>query len=162
MSISFSGFEESKKSFTGIPDQFFSEILPDIRDLSELKVIIYILWSTFTHGDFGMSFSAEDILRDKKFIDGLKEEYQSIENLVNKSLEKAVADNVLIPLNLKNENKWVYFVNCPRGRAALELIKNGNLPNDLSHPKATLDVIKPNLFQLYQENIGPLTPLIAD
>jgi len=162
MSITFSGFEESKKGFTGIPDQFFSEILPAIRDLSELKIILYILWSTYTHGDFGMSFSAEDILRDKKFIDGLEEENQSVEKLVNKSLENAAVDNVLIFLDLKDEKKKVYFINSPRGRAALELIKNGNLPNDLSHPKATLDVIKPNLFQLYQENIGPLTPLIAD
>jgi DnaD/phage-associated family protein len=25
-----------------------------------------------------------------------------------------------------------------------------------------LDIIKPNIFRLYEENIGPLTPLIAD
>jgi DnaD/phage-associated family protein len=28
--------------------------------------------------------------------------------------------------------------------------------------KSTLDIIQPNMFRLYEENIGPLTPMIAE
>ena len=70
MNAFFNGFEENKKSFTGIPDQFFSEILPNIQDLNELKLVLYLLWSAKTEGDYGIGFSAEDIFQDKKFVNG--------------------------------------------------------------------------------------------
>ena len=70
MNAFFNGFEEGKKSFTGIPDQLFSEILPNIQDLNELKLVLYLLWSAKTEGDYGIGFSAEDIFQDKKFVNG--------------------------------------------------------------------------------------------
>ncbi|HWQ83895.1 MAG TPA: DnaD domain protein, partial [Anaerolineales bacterium] len=56
-----------------------------------------------------------------------------------------------------------YFLNSARGRAAVEAIQRGewrapaNLPGG---PDLSLD--HPNIYQLYEENIGPLTPMIAE
>ncbi len=52
--------EESKKGFTGIPDQFFSDLLPAIADINELKLVIYILWSVYKQGDFGVALHQLD------------------------------------------------------------------------------------------------------
>ena len=50
----------------------------------------------------------------------------------------------------------VYFANTPRGRAALEALRRGeSLPEAVPTPR-------PNVFVLYEENVGPLTPLIAE
>lgn len=154
MSAFFSGFEESRKRFTGIPEQFFSEILPGIDDLDELKITLYLLWSAYTEGDFGLGFTSAEIKDDQKFSAGIID--------IDKHLEKAAADQILISVDNSSEREKRYFLNTPRGRAAAELFRKQGEEKSTRAPKTTLDMIKPNIFKLYEENIGPLTPLIAD
>ena len=42
----FSGFP-AKSNFTPIPNIFFSEVLPQIDDLAELKVTLHIFWTLY-------------------------------------------------------------------------------------------------------------------
>ena len=159
MDTFFKGFEEGKKRFTGIPDQFFSEILPNIQDLNELKLVLYLLWSANTEGDYGIRFTLDEILADKKFTQGLDDPEHNLEMVLEKSLRLSVQHNILVEVK-KNHNH--FFLNTPRGRAAALAFNQHSSEDESSPVKATLDVIKPNIFQLYEENIGPLTPLIAD
>jgi DNA replication protein len=55
----------------------------------------------------------------------------------------------------------LYFLNSPRGRAAAQAFTRGQWQpsSGLSAPPP---LERPNIFKLYEENIGPLTPLIAD
>lgn len=155
----FRGFEESKKSFTGIPDQFFSEILPNIQDLNELKLVLYLLWSANTEGEYGTRFTLDAILTDKKFTKGLEDPEANLELALEKSLRLAAQHNILVEVKKSQSH---YFLNTPRGRAAALAFNQQNVEDESSPVKSTLDAIKPNIFQLYEENIGPLTPLIAD
>ena len=159
METLFNGFEESRKNFTGIPEQFFSEILPNIQDLNELKIILYLLWSAYTEGDYGIGFCAEDIQRDKRFMLGLAGNKQKPEVILKEALKKAAEDNILLEVEI---DRRVYFLNTPRGRAAAKQLQESKRLEETEPLKATLDIIQPNLFRLYEENIGPLTPLIAD
>ncbi|GAB4497141.1 MAG: DnaD domain protein [Anaerolineales bacterium] len=47
-----------------------------------------------------------------------------------------------------------YFLNAPKGRAALAALQNT--------PAQPAPENIPNLYRLYEENIGPLTPLLAE
>ena len=109
-----------------------------------------------------LSFTVDDILLDEQFLRGL--DFSSKENnaALTELLEKFVKDNVLVKVMNQKEEKTGYFINSPRGRAAADLVQSGSLFEMQSQTRATLDVIKPNIFKLYEENIGPLTPLIAD
>ena len=40
----FSGFPTGKTRYTPVPNQFFSELLPQIDDLDELKLTLYCFW----------------------------------------------------------------------------------------------------------------------
>ena len=40
----FAGFPDGRLRFTPVPDVFFSELLPLIDDLAELKVTLHCLW----------------------------------------------------------------------------------------------------------------------
>jgi DnaD/phage-associated family protein len=158
MSTHFNGFQENIKEFTGIPDEFFRELLPELEDINEIKLCLYILWKAYTIGDFGMPITAADILLDKIFIGGLESSTEKTEKLVAEILEKAVVDNIL----LKNKSGSIgkpdiYFINSPLGRKAASEKSYEFQPANI-----TLDHIQPNIFRLYQENIGPLTPIIAD
>lgn len=162
MENNFQGFEESKKRFSPLPDQFFSELLPAIDDINELKITIYMLWSAYTQGDYGTAFKIKDFLLDKIFIAGLGLDESKKEELVTQSLEKAVQRGSIIQIHgMKKAGEATFFINSPRGRRAAELLQQDN-HEDKSGLKATLDIIQPNISKIYEDNIGPLTPIIAD
>jgi DnaD/phage-associated family protein len=57
----------------------------------------------------------------------------------------------------------VYFLNSPLGRAAFQALQEGKWSLAVqNHPLAQLELERPNIYKLYEENIGPLTPMIAD
>jgi len=158
MSTHFNGFQENENELTGIPNVFFRELLPEMEDINEIKLSLYILWKASTIGNFGMPILTADILLDKIFISGLESSSNRPEKFVAETLEKAVVDNIL--LKAKNGSIGepdIYFINCPDGRKAASEKSQNSQP-----AKLTLDHIQPNIFRLYQENIGPLTPIIAD
>lgn len=162
MNGTFQGFQESKKRFSALPDQFFSELLPAIDDLNELKISVYLLWNAYTQGDFGTAFRLADVLLDQRFLDGLQNEGMEIEACVAQAMEKAVARGSLIEAADPQNGEALYFINSPRGRQAAALLsQSGEVPAQ-TDVKPTLEGIQPNIFQLYEENIGTLTPLIAD
>ncbi len=162
MNADFKGFQESKKRFSALPDQFFSELLPFIDDINELKLTIYLLWNAYTQGDFGTAFRLADVLLDQRFLDGLQDEDGEIEACVAQALEKAALRGSLIAAADPDNGEALYFINSPRGRQAAALLIQGGDSSEQSAIRPTLDNIQPNIFQLYEENIGTLTPLIAD
>lgn len=163
MDAKFQGFEESKKSFSSLPNQFFSELLPLIDDINELKLTIYLLWSAYTQGDYGVCFRVKDILLDEKFLSGLEGTAETREKKLRQSLKNAAQRGSIIEVGISGkDDETVYFINSPRGRQAAALYKEDKgIIEEVKH-KPTLDIIQPNIFALYEENIGPLTPIIAD
>lgn len=162
MDGNFQGFQESKKRFSSLPDQFFSELLPVIDDLNELKVTLYLLWSAYNQGDFGTAFRVSDLIPDKVFVDGLQGKGINKEEVLIQCLQQAVQRGSLIQAAEPENGEAVFFINSPRGRQAAALLNQTGSSTVGAAVMPTLDSIRPNLFQLYEENIGPLTPLIAD
>src|SRR5690606_37951959 len=63
---------------------------------------------------------------------------------------------------LAGEKEPLYFINSQLGRAAVEQIERGGwLPGFADAPVEIIPP-RPNIFRLYEDNIGPLTPMIAD
>ena len=61
------------------------------------------------------------------------------------------------------ENNNYFFLNSPKGRAAVEAIQSGTWrPTGMPKAMVSLDQERPNIFRLYEEHIGPLTPMIAE
>ena len=145
----FKGFTDSE-TFTQLPNGFFHHLLKDIQDADELKVTLYFLWRVeHMDGPFRAlcetDFDAKDL--------GL-----SIDE-VRSGLGKAVKRGSI--LRSEHEADVFYFLNSPRGRAAAEAFAKGQWRESakiLSAPPME----RPNVFKLYEENIGALTPLIAD
>ena len=139
----FPGFTD-KETFTPVPDSFFRQLLKEIDDADELKVTLYAIWR-IEHMEGRIRF-----LREQDFADCLPNPVPA--------LGKAVARGSL--LQVEKDAAVLYFLNSPRGRAAAEAFAKGRrgTPATQSNPPSE----RPNIFKLYEENIGPLTPLIAD
>src|SRR5687768_3767888 len=144
----FKGFTDSE-TFTQVPDSVFRQLLKEIKDTDELKVTLYaIWWIDHTEGSF-RALSEADF--DSKEL-GLSAEE------IRQGLEKTVKRGSM--LQAKNEADVFYFLNSPRGRATAEAFAKGQWRASGKIMSAPPE--RPNIFKLYEENIGPLTPLIAD
>lgn len=160
----FDGFPPGKTQTTKIPAAFFSELLGLIDDLVELKITLYCFWALQQQeGDYRYVRQRE-VLRDDRFMSGIDGDTERASTLVDEGFERAVARGTLLHVTVDTAEgpDHLYFMNTPHGRNAVRAIQSGAfVPGDRDTPVA-LVVERPNIFALYEQNIGPLTPLIAD
>lgn len=140
----FPGFSSSE-TFVPIPESFFRQLLQAIDDVEEFRVTLYALWLAVNVTERAAVFREEDFA-------GLLPQPAA-------ALEKAVQRGTL--LRVTQGEKVYYLLNSPRGRAVAEAIRFGAF-DPAASPAPVPPPERPNLFRLYEENIGPLTPLLAD
>ena len=161
----FPGFPDGKQRVTAVPNLFFSELLPIIDNLAELKVTLYAFWALTQKEGQVRYLRLADFLNDAAFLRALGPNTQMAAEALLDGVERAVARGVFLHVNIESaEGKLdLYFLNTEKGRAAVEGITRGEwrpLPDE-AEPISLL-VERPNVFVLYEQNIGALTPLIAD
>jgi DNA replication protein len=145
----FKGFTDST-SFTQLPDTFFQKLLAEIDDAAELKVTLFFLWRV-QHMEGPFRALCQTDFEEKTL--GLSADE------VAAGLESAVQRGSI--LKAEHDADVFYFLNSPRGRAAAEAFANGDWRESAKIMSVPV-VERPNVFKLYEENIGPLTPMIAD
>jgi DnaD/phage-associated family protein len=162
---SFAGFPAGKFHHTPIPAPFFSDLLPQIDDLVELKVTLYALWFLDQQEGTLRYVTYTDFSDDRRLLAGLGSDRQSALSALEDGLRRAVARGTLLEGLRPDEpqEKALFFLNSPRGRAALAAYQQQEWSHgDAARAEVTLEMERPNLYRLYEENIGPLTPLVAD
>lgn len=162
--MKFNGFPPGKVTFTRVPALFFRELLPLIDNLEELKVTLYALWQVTRLEGEVRYLQVEDFTSDPDFLAGMGTDPSEQLANVQTGLERAVNRGTLLRSEIPGgEGEFLYFFNSPKGREAVQALEDGSWrPSDGDGPSAGLSIERPNIFQLYEENIGPLTPLIAD
>jgi DNA replication protein len=160
----FSGFPPGKTRLVSLPEPVFSELLPLIDDLNELKVTLFCYWR-LSQGHSAIRFVRRDVLlKDEALLKGLhREPGEEATVALNRALEQAIARGTLLHVHAERDGKpedW-YFANTPKGRAAVQQIERGVPPED-TPPISQAEVSRPNIFVLYEQNIGMLQPLISD
>ena len=174
----FSGFPAGKVHFTPLPNLFFSKLLPAIDDLAELKVTLHIFWLLHQKKGYLRYVSRRELEADGVLLGGLKGTGQEPEERLEQALERAVARGTLLhvtalrPLAKRRSgqaqqgderNDW-YFMNTDVGRRTVDKIRHGELELEaiILPSEVRLEVERPNIFVLYEQNISLLTPLIAE
>jgi len=161
----FTGFPSGKFHLTPIPAPFFSDLLPKIDHLGELKVTLYALWFLDQQEGNLRYITFQDFAGDSRLTAGLGATAPAIQAALKDALERAVLRGTLLRAlsEERDAENAIYFLNSPRGRAALKALQQKEwTPGEQGHVDVTLDLERPNIFRLYEENIGPLTPLIAE
>jgi DnaD/phage-associated family protein len=165
MTEKFTGFPRRSGRATPLPGAFFSELLPLIDDLAELKVTLFCFWALYQQEGTYRYLRYRDFVEDATLMRGITvSDGPPPETILVHALERAQQRGSLLTceIALPNGKETLYFVNTALGRKAVELIEAGAWqPGDEAHP---VDILpeRPNIYQLYEENIGPLTPIIAD
>ena len=159
----FQGFPPGKLESVKIPEQFFTEGLRLFDNIDEIKLILFFFWALNTQESAVRYLQEEEILESELLRADLGPE--DFEKRVKNSLSQVVQNGFLLRGHPKrNKNITLYLLNTARSRAALEALINGSWqPSETDHlPPGNSFTSKKTLFETYEENIGPLTPLIAE
>ena len=162
---SFAGFPEGKVPLTPIPNTFFSDLLPLIDDLDEIKVTVYAFWALNQKEGRFRYLSMEEMAADPLLMKGLRCDKRTPMETLTEALERAVARGTFLKVNVEFEQgiDSYFFLNSAKGRAAVSSIEAGDWqPSGDPTTPISLAHERPNIYTLYEQNIGPLTPMIAE
>ena len=158
----FSGFPPGKTHNVSVPEPVFTDLIPLIDDLAELKLTLHILWRLGRQRGKIHYLRRSDLASDDVLLSGLSGLDESPVEALRKALVRAVERGTLLRVEatVGDTSDPLYFANTPKGRAAAETIARGK---GLDENRNRLEPTeRPNILTLYEQNICMLTPLIAD
>ena len=162
----FDGFP-LRMEYTSIPNVFFSSVLPQIDDITELKTTLHVMAMLYRKKGSPRFVSYGELAADESLMSSLKGPGDSPEKALQKALAMAAERETLLQITLQKDNvsRDVYLLNTEANRQIVEKIQNG----EITLPGITTTGRKyapgeelPDIFTLYEENIGILTPMVAD
>jgi hypothetical protein len=162
----FTGFPSDDGPSTGLPEAFFAELLPIIDHVGELKVTLYGLWRFARLTGDHRFLRRDDFAGDEDLLAGLATSPRQAQERLDDALERAVARGTFMRVEIEDDQgtQDLFFLNSPGGRASVEGLGSAWRPGeaDGAGGALTLSHVRANVFVLYEQNIGPLTPMIAE
>ncbi|MEP6776599.1 MAG: DnaD domain protein, partial [Chloroflexota bacterium] len=215
MSKPFTGFSSDKQKTIRVPEGFFSEVLPQIGSVLELKVTLYLFWRLARSGVVSgspriVSLGELQVEETLKAALAQGKGPRPFEEALREGLELAVARGTVLQLRIaqvaqpalstpngnghNNGNghgsgsskqlqerervEYWFLLNTRENKAWVEALGNGEVDvlttpmasfyletgdaNSLSNFKSAIIIERPNVYTLYEQNIGLLTPIVAE
>ncbi len=161
----FKGFP-AKTKFTAIPNSFFSALLPQISDIAELKTTLHIFQTIYQKRGYPRFTTYKELLSSKSLMSSLKGTSPPDKTL-RQALEMATKRGTILHIVLDRDGtpEDVYLLNTEHDKQAAAKIQNGEIALSglrAKEPAYIETEAPPDIFTLYEQNIGMLTPLIAD
>ena len=162
----FNGFP-SRMEFIPVPNIFLSNLLPEITDVVELKLTLHLFRLLYFKKGSPQFITFNELASDAGLMGSIKENDSSPEETLRRALELVVKRNTILHIIAKNGNREdIYLLNTETNREAAGKISDGQirLPG-LEIKRVVPEVLtekEPNIFARYEENIGLLTPMIAE
>ena len=141
----FTGFGPAVKRLP-VPAPLLASLLAEITDCAELKCTLRFLWYEAQQSGAPKRVASAALREDGVLLDAL-----GSGDAVESGIALAVERGTLI------ESKGWLLLRTPQNERAV-----GWLDSAPAHPAVGRSGERPNIFRLYEENIGILTPMIAD
>jgi len=164
----FQGFPSSGRVvYTSIPNVFFSSLLPEIDDIAELKTTLHVMALLYGKKGYPRFVSYSELLANASLMQSLKSEDESADEVLRKALKQATERGTLLSMAVEKDgtSEDIFFLNDGNGRQAVAKIASGELklPGLKAGEPVNVQAEElPDIFTLYEQNIGMLTPMIAD
>jgi len=166
----FEGFVAGKTRLTPLPEQFFVQLLPQIDDLDELKITLYLLWFVAHQRGYPRYMTLAELEAENVVLAALDDGSAAVDRAqarLRQAVDRAVERGALLRLQIADDSGGsIYlFPNSPEGRRAVREVQRGELELDTRGPllpEPQLQAEHANIYALYEQNIGLLQPLIVD
>ena len=185
--MKFEGFPRGTL-YTPVPNPLFGPLLEVMDDPAELKCALRAMWLLHQKKDYPRFVTLGELVSDRVLLLGLKGLDAPPGEAITRGIGKAVERGIFLRLkadyipqgkaNLANspaanpikegmqEGEYLYFLNDPQGQRAVAGISQGRISIGGIIPREGVVGEPPgpkvNIFTLYEENIGILTPLLAE
>ncbi|MGH2545112.1 MAG: DnaD domain-containing protein [Ardenticatenaceae bacterium] len=173
LTTGFEGFPNRVRS-TPVPNPVFGPLLEQIDDLAELKVTLRVIWLLHEKKGFPRFLTLDELLSDRTLVTALSTDGQPDHERVERALAKAVERGTLISgiAEREGESRPIFILNTESARNALarerDRVSQSPVPNPQSpipspqSPPWEAATERPNIYVLYEDNIGMLSPMIAE
>ena len=179
----FAGFPPGPTPYVPLPEAFFTQVLPEIEDGGELKVTLHLFWLLSQKRGAPRCASDRELLGDPLLRRTLRRrgDPRPPEERLRAALELALTHGTLLRVRVRVDGEVVtwYFFNTARSREAIERLMSGEASPELLldldgpaggardadgavRPALLVEIERPNIFTLYEQNIGLLLPLVAE
>jgi DNA replication protein len=161
--IEFNGFP-AKMQFTPVPNIVFSSLLPQITDIVELKTLLHIFEILYPKKGIVKYTTYHELMGHAGLVSDIKVSPQEV---LPRILETFARKGILLhlPVKLGAEVEDIYLLNTQANKSVVDKIQSGELvlPGLRPEKPVPVNTEEPSdVFTLYEQNIGMLTPLIAD
>jgi len=158
----FSGFPNGSLSATLLPSLFFVEVLGEIADLAELKVTLYVFWRLGQTKGFPRFVRRGALEADPTVRQGLA----GLPDGLARGLAASVERGTLLrrTMEIGGQVEECYFLNTADGRNAVADLESGavDLGQVVRPEESDARAERSNVYRLYEQNVGLLTPLIVE
>ena len=177
--VPFAGFPPGAQA-TPIPSLFFTRLLPRLTDPVELGLALYVFYLLHRKKGYPRFLSRDELAAEGDLAlfleracgdpahppDGPASQSDRRRAALEKGLAALVGAGFLLPVSVEGPDgvREVYFLNAAADRRAAERFRSGELKVGPWRPMPEAEPVEPrrSIYALYEENIGPLTPLVAD
>lgn len=157
----FAGFPDNSE-YTPVPNLLFGSLLEDVDDPLALKCFLRVLWLHSQKKGMHSVLIREELLSDRTLNRFVSTSGESVEAV----LDRTAGLGLLLHLRVESPRGVfdVYAPNTQRGRRGVNRLKDSRPDLEITdgHREAPPVAPKPNIFSLYEENIGIITPLMAE
>ena len=162
---SFGGFVAGARA-TVLPAAFFTEVLPHVEDEAELRVTLCLLYALGRIKGYPRFVTRSELEALAPLAESLAPLPGEIAENLDRGLRLASERGTFLALEVERDGHvdGLFLLNTPGDRRAFQQILNGTLSvgRPLPRPAEPPAPERENIFALYEENIGPITPLVAE
>src|SRR6266566_2674089 len=159
----FTGFPPGNNPYARMPEAFFTVLLPEIEDIAELKVTLHLFWLMGQKKGDPRCVSDRELVAEKLLRDDSDEEeiigWYFFNTARNRKVVKELQGGEVVPVSLLTIEREQEAAQ----NESILLIDTQSTSRKYDTPKQIqVQIERPNIFVLYEQNIGLLSPLLAD
>ena len=162
--MKFSGFPDRVRSIPA-PAPLFGTLLEQIDDIAELKCLLRVMWLLQQKRGYPRFVTHSEALADRALATSIRGDADAISGALDACVRRGTLAMAIIERDGSEER--LYAINSDRDRRALAGVKSDAFVVGHSQTAPTpepwdTEIERPNIFALYESNIGMLSPMIAD
>jgi DnaD/phage-associated family protein len=175
----FAGFPPGAQA-TPIPSLFFTRLLPRLAGAAQLGLALYVFYLLHRKKSYPRFFTSDELAAERDlalFLEGVRgdssvtgadavDPAEGRRALLEQGLRSLVEVGLLVAMRAEGPDgeRDIYFLNTPTDRRAAERLRRGELKLPQWRPLPEAEPVEPSrsVYALYEQNIGPLTPLVAE
>lgn len=162
--MKFSGFPRRVRSLPA-PAPLFGELLERIDDLAELKCLLRVIWLLQQKRGYPRFVTLAEAQADRTLAKSLPREPDAVANALDACARRGTLAVAVRGSGADEERLYALNTETDRlalARAASDVVVMGYSRSEPDPDAREAGADRPNIYALYEANIGMLSPMIAD